>query len=159
MHNPPISVGGCRSVLRKLGFGRQRPGLHCIPWGNSRRNQLKDFDPRGVLEPAGGMHPVNISDCFLQGPRDWGWLRFGLWPFRFRGGFVFLFRWFAFGVGFCRPAWRWLRLSLMLVRAWCWFCSFAFGLDFGCVRRFRFFHCSAPRVGCPAPKLEVSVIN
>ena len=29
----------------------------------------------------------------------------------------------AFGVGFGRPAWRFFRLSLMFVRAWCWLTS------------------------------------
>ena len=47
-------------------------------------------------------------------------------------GFVCPQCWFAFGVGFGLPVWRWFRLSLMLVRVWCW--SIAFGLGFGSVR-------------------------
>ena len=105
---------------------------------------LRGFYPL-VLAPAGGAGPpVNTTDRFLQRPSAWGWFRFGLlwllWLFRVCGGFVCPFRLFgcAFGVGLCRPAWRWFRLSLMLVRLWCWFWSFAFGLGFGRVRWFRF---------------------
>ena len=49
---------------------------------------------RGYLNPRAGDLPVNISECFLRGPRASGWLCFGLlcrlWPwfFRVRGGFV-----------------------------------------------------------------------
>ena len=88
--------------------------------------------------------PVDTIECFLQQPRAWGWLRFGLlrrlwlWLFRVRGGFVCPFCWFASAVGFGRPALRWFRLSLMFVRVWCWFWSFAFGLGFGRVWWFRF---------------------
>ena len=98
----------------------------------------KYLDPR-----AGGGPPSQYYRVPLQGPRAWDWLRYGLlcrlwlWLFRARGGLVCPLRWFAFGVGFGRPAWRWFRSSLMLVRVWCWFWSFAFGLGFGLARRFR----------------------
>ena len=70
-----------------------------------------------LLEPAGGGGPpVNTTECFRQGPRACGWLRFGLlrclWLFRVCGGFVCPFslvrlrRWsFVFGLG----RGRWFR--------------------------------------------------
>ena len=119
-------------------------------------------NPRfSYLNPrAGGRPPVNTTECFLQGPRVWGWLWFGLlcrlwlWLFRVCGGFVCPFRRFAFCVG--RPARRRFRLSLTLVRVWCWFWSFVFGLGFwSCAAvSFYFFLCTAPRVGRHRPKLE-----
>ena len=48
------------------------------------------------------------------------------------GGFVCSCFWFACGVGFGRPAWRWFRLSLFLVLV----CRL--GFCFGRVRWFRF---------------------
>ena len=48
------------------------------------------------------------------------------------GGFVCSCFWFACGVGFGRPAWRWFRLSFFLVLV----CRL--GLRFGRVRWFRF---------------------
>ena len=50
----------------------------------------------------------------------------GPWPFRFRGGFVLPYRWFALGVGFGRYVWRRFRLILALVHLRCWFWRFRF---------------------------------
>ena len=86
---------------------------------------------------AGGGPPVHTSEFFLQGHWAWGWLWFGLlcrlwlWRFRVRGAFVCPCRWFALDVGFGRSAWRWIRLSSMLLRVRCWFWSFALGVGFG----------------------------
>ena len=74
------------------------------------------------LNPRAGWGPPGYTtECFLQGPRVWGWLRLGLlrrlclWLLRVSGGFVCSFRWFAFGVGFARPEWRWFRFIFAVV--------------------------------------------
>ena len=98
---------------------------------------------------GGGGPPVNIFGCFQQG-LGFALRRF-LWLFRVCGGFVYPFRWFAFGPGRA----RWFRffsfvwrLSLAVVSfatnldsVWCWFFWFSLSrlcLGFGRVRRFRF---------------------
>ena len=76
-----------------------------------------------------GRHaPVAISECFRQGPRDWGRFRLGLWLFRTRGGFVLPYRWFVLGVGIGRSTWRRFRFILSLVRVGCWFLTFRLAL-------------------------------
>ena len=69
---------------------------------------------------------LNINVRFLKGPRDLGRLWLGPWPFRFSGGFVLPYRWFALGAGFGRYVWRWFRLILSLVRVMFWFWTFRF---------------------------------
>ena len=81
------------------------------------------------MRPMRGKLPGQYYRVRPSGVYDWGWLWFGLlrrlclWLFRVRGGFVCRFCWFAFGVGFGLPVWRWFRWSLMFVRVWCWFLS------------------------------------
>ena len=69
---------------------------------------------------GGGGPPRQYYRVIPEWPRAMGLvgLLSRLWLFRVRGGFVCPFRWFAFGVGFGRPAWRMFRLSLMLDRVW-----------------------------------------
>ena len=101
-------IGGRLFLLSKTGIWRDSPDLLCIRRGNNRGG----YPPSGVLEPEEWDHPVNISEFFLHGPRDWDWLRIGLWlwSFRFRGDFVLSYRRFALGVGFGRSAWRRFRV-------------------------------------------------
>ena len=40
----------------------------------------------------------------------------GRWPFRFSGGFVLSYRWFALGIGVGSYVWLWFRFILSLVR-------------------------------------------
>ena len=89
------------------------------------------------------------------GDRVWDWLWFGLlrllWPFR--GGFVFPFRRFAFGVGFFAPCGGFVYP----------YCRFSPGVGFGLSRLaliliarggFVYFPFPAPRIGRPTQKLK-----
>ena len=91
---------------------------------------------------AGGARSTLPSDSRMgHRARRWFWiglfLLLWIWLFRLPCGFACPFRWFAFGVGFGRPARQLFRLSLMLVREWCRLRPYAIGLGFGRVRLFR----------------------
>ena len=118
MDSPKPPLGGKMSEGRRLNFSMCKVARYIKYLGRALQTRH---------EPAGGRGPLNTIERSLQGLRDGGWLSLGilrrLWLqlFRVRGGFACPFRWFAFGVAFGRPKRRRFRLSLTLVRVWCWF--------------------------------------
>ena len=71
-------VGGFRRVRSTTGsrqarttsilLNYERRGVAII---NSRFSRTEEFRPPGAVEPAGGMLPNDINECFRQGHRDW----------------------------------------------------------------------------------------
>ena len=106
-----VLVGFLYGIFRNLNPFRR--GIAIL---NSRRPRSEEFRSSAVVEPAGGIPPININECFLRGPMNWGWFWLGPWTFRFSGGFFLSYRWFALGVDFGRYLWRRLRFILSLVR-------------------------------------------
>ena len=94
--------------MRKWRFGWLPPDLHCIPRGNSRLNQLRNVGPLGYLNPRVEGHQSILASASCRG------LGIGFvaaWSFRFRGGFVLSYRWFASGVGLGRSDLRRFRVN------------------------------------------------